>query len=77
MHHTSYFHMIKYSLLVMNAHGCIRWRGVMYVELFAIFEIGHIAVDQIYFEEFNSKKSASLAVRMHCAAHTRQRFLIS
>ena len=55
----------------MNAHGCIGWRGVIYVELFAIFEIGHIAVDQIYFEEFNSKKSASLAVRMHCAHATK------
>ena len=28
---------------------------------FAIFVIGHIATDQVLFQEFNSKKSASLS----------------
>ena len=32
--------------------------------LFAIFENGHFAADQVYFYEFNSKKSANLPALM-------------
>ena len=44
-------------------------------DFFAIFEIGHIAADQVCFYEFNSKIPAKLAKRTH-ASHVRQSFFI-
>ena len=41
-----------------TVHDTVGWSDLV---LLAIFENGHIAVDQVYFYEFNSKKSANFA----------------
>ena len=43
---------------VYTIHDTVGWSDLV---LLAIFENGHIADDQVYFYEFNSKKSANFA----------------
>ena len=42
-------------------HKCIGNSRVEWFSLFAIFENGHIAIDWLYFYEFNSKKYANFS----------------
>ena len=52
----------------------VEWLEVVILQfLFLIFKIGHIAVDQMYFQKFIAKKSAIFASR---PAHARQSFHI-
>ena len=70
-----YLLILPHLPIAAAVYLCTSWCFVLFwgrnslgwsdIELFAIFENGHYAADQVYFYQSNSKKSANLAA---CAA---------
>ena len=81
LHFQKLFYMVrnvqKYLFAFLLMKGCKKetclsqvkfpdnWIGWSKIALFALFEDGHIAADQLFDKEFNSKKSADKVKKKH------------